>query len=164
MRSLILLLMLAAAHIAQADDWRFSLPSQEYHYGSHIMRGNAAYSEIPFDKSYGELTREQQLMVRAEYESMGADDEPPFPLRGLKKLFHRAEEAAGIWSSAGEMDIRVLVGADGKALSARIYSTPDMDMARALAGLMLGEAYKPALCAGTPCAQEFRWRMKFEYE
>lgn len=135
MHSLIVPLMLAAAGIGRAD--------------------------IPVDKSYEQLTPEQKRLVRSNYGPMGRYDEPPFPLRGLKQLILSAEEGANRARAAGELDIRVVVGPDGKAHSARIYKAPDREMGRALAALMLSEAYKPGRCAGRPCAQEFRLHLRF---
>src|SRR5689334_12798339 len=82
-------------------------------------------AEVPLDKRYEQLTSEQKRLVRSSYGPMGRYDEPPFPLHGLKQLILSAEEGANRARAAGELDIRVVVGADGKARSARIYKAPD---------------------------------------
>ena len=38
---------------------------------------------VPFDKTWSQLSAEQQALVAQDYESLPAGDEPPFPARGL---------------------------------------------------------------------------------
>ena len=47
------------------------------------------------------------------------------------------------------------VDAAGKATAAHVYSTPGKNTSDYMTAVLLRERYKPALCAGTPCAQQY---------
>ena len=53
------------------------------------------------------------------------------------------------------------VDAKGVAQSVSVIASPDSDMTRVAAGVLMLETYKPALCAGQPCAMAFPVRMEF---
>lgn len=131
--------------------------------GSHLKR-NAATGNLPFDKTYAQLTDEQKAMVRASYESMGPGDEPPYPKRGPKRLVQAVGEIQRKVHIEGEFDAGVMVGPDGKAQEVRIYKSASPEMTKFLGNLLVVEDYKPALCQGKPCMQEYPFRVRLNYE
>jgi hypothetical protein len=149
-----LLMAVVAAANAQSDT-KFSMKDSEEHTGSHIKRDIGHSSSLPFDKSYQELTPEQQAIVKANYESMGPGDEPPYPAKGLAPLYRVASQALSARREYGLLEMSVVVGADGTGKSVKIYQTPDDVTAKIVALAMMHEKYKPALCKGQPCEQEF---------
>ena len=159
-----LALLVAGSVIAQSGSTPpvFKLKGDEPT-GSHLKR-NAATGRLPFDKTYAQLTDEQKAMVRASYESMGPDDEPPYPKRGPKRLFQAVGEIQRKIHIEGEFDAGVVVGPDGKAQEVRIYQSASPEMTQFLGNLLVIEDYKPALCQGRPCTQEFPFRVKLNYE
>lgn len=161
MRKLLLVLMLGAAFTAHADDDKFRMKADQADTGSHLKR-DTAISSLPFDKTYEQLTEAQKNQLRGVYEHMGPADEPPFPVHGLKHLFKGLEEVQRRLAVRGRLDVRVMVGPDGEPQDVKIYETPDPDLAKAVAFLLLKEKYKPALCEGKPCSQEFPFRVLFE--
>lgn len=161
MRHLLLALMLGAAFAASADDEKFRMKSDQASTGT-LLKRDASISSLPFDKTYDQLTEAQKDQLRGIYEHMGPEDEPPFPKYGLKNLFRGLEQVQTYAQARGLLDVRVMVGPDGVPQNVSVYATPDRDLAKAVAFLLLKEKYKPALCAGKPCAQEFPFRVKFE--
>ncbi len=131
--------------------------------GSHLKR-NAATGTLPFDKPYEQLTDEQKARIRASYESMGPGDEPPYPKRGPKRLVQAVGEIQRKVHIEGEFDAGVMVGPDGKAQEVRIYKSASPEMTQILGNLLVVEDYKPALCQGKPCLQEYPFRIKLHYE
>ncbi len=131
--------------------------------GSHLKR-NAAIGTLPFDKTYAQLTDEQKARIRASYESMGPDDEPPYPKRGPKRLYQAVSEIQRKVHIEGDFDAGVIVGPDGKAQEVRIYQSASPEMTQFLANLLVVEDYKPALCQGKPCTQEYPFRVKLHYK
>lgn len=123
--------------------------------GSTRMQDSGARSNIPFDKPYGELSAEQQARLKAPYEAMGEGDEPPYPLEGVKGVWTQLMKASDYLREYGELRIVVDVDAAGKATAAHVYSTPGKNTSDYMTAVLLRERYKPALCAGTPCAQQY---------
>jgi hypothetical protein len=53
------------------------------------------------------------------------------------------------------------VDATGKAQSAEILESPDKDLGKAMAEVLLLQKYKPAVCKGVPCEMTYPFRMYF---
>lgn len=138
----------------------YKLKAEAPHTGTSILH-DLAIANFPYDKPYAKLSADDRQMLRALYEHMGPDDEPPFPLRGYKTIFKALSEIQRNMLITGELDIAITVDANGDGTSVTIYKTPDADMARMVATLMMIEKYKPALCSGKPCAQAFPFRAHF---
>lgn len=126
--------------------------------GSHL-RHDAALGSIPFDKTYAQLTAEQKAIVRAPYESLAPDDEPPFPKHGLKRVYEAIVQIRRRVHMEGIFDAGVMVGPDGKATEVRVYRSPDAEVTRIFANLLVLQEYKPPLCHGVPCSQEYAFEV-----
>ncbi|CAN7217612.1 energy transducer TonB [Pseudoduganella sp. LjRoot289] len=165
----ILILALAAAMSqsasAQAPDGKpvYRMKAEEAHVGTNIKR-DAAVFRLPYDKPYAQLSAEDKAIVRGVYERMGPDDEPPFPLRGYKTIFKALSTVQGKLQAQGELDIAVIVDPQGNGTGVKVYKSPDPEMTKVVATLMMLEKYKPALCSGQPCEQEFPLRVSFTLE
>lgn len=144
---------LAVAGLAAAQETTYAFRDQP-RTGSHLRR-NVAFAPIPFDKRYADLSEAQKGVVRAAYEHMAADDEPPFPANGLGPIFRvlaRLEKRA---LHPGPIKASVTVDPAGTPLAVRILTAPDDELGDFIGKLLLLERYKPARCAGQPCGQEF---------
>ena len=124
--------------------------------GSRLL-ATGAKGTVPFDKPYAELTPAQQAGLKAVYESMGDGDEPPYPLHGTRHLWRSLIDAGDRYGEHGPLSIIVDVAADGTATQVAVMKTPGKRLATHMSLVLLKERYKPALCAGTPCAQQFRF-------
>ncbi|WP_157201476.1 energy transducer TonB [Massilia sp. Root418] len=152
---------LAAAAQTGEPAPRHTLKESEPPTGSSIKR-NISSGRFPYDKAYADLSDADKALLRANYEDMGPDDEPPFPLRGYKAVFKALYEIQRKLAITGVIDIGIMVDAEGKGTSVKVYRSPDPELTRIVAALMIVEQYKPALCHGQPCTQEFPFKVRFE--
>ncbi|WP_457332926.1 hypothetical protein [Rhizobacter sp. P5_C2] len=122
--------------------------------GTHIVR-EVVSSTLPLDKPYGDLTPEQQRIVKSQYEQMGPDDEPPYPLNGPRGIYRKVangqgkRQAKGLLSLVADVDIR------GEATSVSVLASPDPELTQYVAGVLMDAKYKPARCNGAPCAMQY---------
>jgi hypothetical protein len=73
--------------------------------GTLIRKDMRWNSKIPLNKTYGELTPEQKEELRAMYESMPADEEPPFPAQGMKPIFNAIKQAQAKLLAKGVLNL-----------------------------------------------------------
>lgn len=163
MRSKSLFIVLAAVLVcpslqALAQE-RFTLKREEAAIGSRIKR-DAAIGPIPLDKPYRDLTPAQQRIVKQPYENMKEDDEPPFPEKGLAELYMTMSKVHGKVHANGMVDIEVVVDAEGKPQNVLVYNSPDEKVSQIMAMALMATRYKPALCGGRPCQQNFLFRAR----
>ena len=139
---------------------RYSIAHDSPPTGSHV-RAPAVTGSVPFDKSYVELTPEQQAVVKLPYHALEEGDEPPYPLHGLQPIYdwiRKAQERAMV---AGELRLDVLVGKDGNPVSVKTINSPTPELAKFAIQVVGREKYKPAVCHGAPCEMVFPFNMKF---
>ncbi|QYF95216.1 energy transducer TonB [Massilia sp. PAMC28688] len=128
------------------------------------FKADAATGNIPFDKSYHQMTRDQQLLVNDSYKMLYEGDEPPYPARGLKEIFVSFHKLAYMSQNTGLLHMDVLVDSQGNAESVTVYAMPHPDMKMLAAQIVMEEKYKPAMCSGKPCAMAFPYKVNFELE
>lgn len=121
----------------------------------------AQSTKIPFRKRYADMTQAEKDVVRAFYTSMGPTDEPPFPEAGLEPLVRALHRAQSRLLVEGDLYLVADVDANGDATSVAAYGSPDPNMTKFAASALVLQKFKPALCAGIPCAQKFPFSLKF---
>jgi hypothetical protein len=126
-----------------------------------LIRRTAATGSIPFDKPYGELNEEQKNSLKSVYENMGPDDEPPYPIKGVRKIMKAFVTIGEKLQAEGQVHMLVDVDSGGNATSVSILKTPDPQIAQYMANVLMLEKYKPAICKGQPCAQQYNFQMKY---
>ena len=124
-------------------------------HGSDALPPGAAY---PTKKKFENLTASERAGLRALYEGMSESDEPPFPKAGMGPIMGEVAELAGDARVTGFVSIFVKVDAAGNATGVRIMKAPNIDIAKAIAFVLVQAKYKPAVCGGAPCAMEFPFR------
>lgn len=112
-------------------------------------------SPIPFDKRYEELSPQQLEVLRSTYDNLGENDEPPFPEGGLAGIVSEIAKLPHKASAPGLVVITVRVDEKGDSQSASVDKTPDDEFAKSIAAIVTAAKYKPAKCAGSPCAMDF---------
>jgi hypothetical protein len=152
------LLLALSACFAQAQQYR--MKEDEPRIGTTIKRDMARLN-LPFDKTWGELSDSDKARVRGLYVNMAEDDEPPFPAKGFGSLMRSMATVQRQLQIEGMVDMGVIVGADGRATEIKVYKSPDPQLTRVIANVLVLEKYKPALCHGLPCSQEFPFRTSF---
>lgn len=137
---------------------------EDYEKWNTFFKSDAAVGVIPFEKSYPQMTRDEQLLVKGGYRLLFEGDEPPYPLRGIKDIMVTFHKAIDHWQASGLLLMDVLVDSKGEAESVTVHSAPHPDMKKLAAQIVMAEKYKPALCSGKPCAMAFRYRIVFSLE
>lgn len=156
-------LLFAWATLAAAGDGdsQYQIKEDQPAVGTLLKRGVVS-GPLPYDKRYDQLTREQRLQLKANYEPMAEDDEPPFPAQGLGPLMKSMRKAAQAFTPSGTLDAAVEVGPDGAARSIKIYKAPDNSrFTQFAAQLLMVTPYKPAVCGGKPCVMWYPVNMDF---
>lgn len=160
----LLLAWLGACAAAQAQDAvppaRYSIKQEVPTVGTSIPR-NLAVSSMPFKKPYAELTPEQQSRLKAQYEQMGEDDEPPYPLKGTQALYKALSDAAQKLNLTGDLLMIAEIDSQGQATSVAVMQSPAPEMTQVAATALILEKYKPARCAGVPCKMQFPLAVTF---
>jgi hypothetical protein len=155
-------LVLCCHHAMAIDDTpaQFTLRDGEARSGPHIRRDAAAGGVAP-NRRYAELSVEDKRALRAAYDSMAADDEPPFPANGMSRLQKTIREAQGRLPEQGPLRMVVRVDSRGDASAVEILHSPGDKTRKLAATVLMAEKYKPGLCHGVPCAMEFAYSAEF---
>jgi hypothetical protein len=81
-----------------------------------------ASGAITFDKRYSELTAEQKDRLKSQYERMGPEDEPPFPINGLGPIYTAIAAAQQKLMIEGALSVAVEVNSLGEAVSSQSFT------------------------------------------
>ena len=82
--------------------------------GSFIRREAVRGSKIPINRNYSELTDAERNIVNSWYEHVGASDEPPFPIAGLKPILDALRRAQEKLLVTGELFLIAKVNSNGE--------------------------------------------------
>jgi len=123
--------------------------------GSRIRR-DLVKLNVPATDPYDQLTTTQKQEFLSHFSNLPEGYEPPYPVEGLlpvaKKLAFALADGP---VSTGEIFVTVHVDERGEAVSTKVYATPSARISRETAVALMATKYKPASCAGKPCASEF---------
>lgn len=155
---LLSLLELPAQAQVEAEPDRYSIKQSTPNTGTNIPRSEAI-GELPFEKTYSQLTPDQQRRVKFQYERMEESDEPPFPINGLGPLYRAISKGQQLLHVSGLLDIHVQINSKGEATSVSVLKSPSEEMTRFVAHVAMLTKYKPAVCSGQPCAMVFPLRI-----
>jgi len=147
--------LFAGGAVAIADD-AASPPLNSHQRGN--MRG-----ALPYDRSYAQLSPEQKAVLRAEYDSVGPNDEPPYPKYGLSEVADAVARMPVRAPIDGEVVLTVRVDERGDAKSVSLYKTPDDRLSNLIAATLTRIKFKPGLCEGRPCAMDYVFRFHFKF-
>jgi hypothetical protein len=101
------------------------------------------------------LSPEEMSNLRGQYESMGPDDEPPFPVGGMSKIDDELMTAVRKTGEDSVVNILVTVSSQGNPESVSFSGYSYLQLPKYMAGYLMRQKYKPALCNCNPCRQEF---------
>jgi hypothetical protein len=129
---------------------------------SHLPRGTPTLAgPVSFRKSWDGMSQADQRVVRGFYGLMHEDDEPPYPANGTARIYTALAEAQKAGHARGLLRMNVMVDASGAATAVTVYVTPAPYITRIASALVMKEKYKPALCAGIPCAMVYPYEVVF---
>ena len=160
------LLILACGTSALAEDGatkpRYSLRTNDVYQGSSSTSPISRGSPYPLKKRYADFTPDEKAALRAMYEGMPESDEPPFPVAGMRYIVDDVATIAGKLDAKGFLSIHVSVDAKGNATGVKVMNTPSVEVAKAIAYVLVKAKYKPAICDGSPCESEFPFRFQLQ--
>jgi hypothetical protein len=128
--------------------------------GSNIIRATVRWP-VPVNKTYAQLSSEEQKTVRDEY-VLGARDEPPYPQDGMGPLLNDVARIQTRNLGAGLLHLAVRVDARGEPQGVAVLASPTPAIDHAAAFALMHTRYKPALCDGVPCAGDFSFRYRLQ--
>ncbi|WP_048440406.1 hypothetical protein [Caenimonas sp. SL110] len=140
---------------------RYTIPQDRAETGSNIRR-SVVTSALPLNKKYEELSPSEKELVRSQYVKLGPRDEPPFPMNGLATVYKAISVAQGVLQVKGNLSMFVDVNSKGEPMGVSVFDSPDPQITRAVASILMLEKYKPAVCDGSPCQMGFPVRLGFE--
>lgn len=146
---------------AQERNEQHTIKDGEARTGSKFRDVAVRSGGIPFNLTYGQLTAEQKSQLKSAYESMGDDDEPPFPAAGLAPIMKEVHQAQKILRVRGDLRLHARVNAEGKVTTVAVAKSVDSRMDTYVAGILMRTKFKPAMCGGVACAQEYLFMTEF---
>jgi hypothetical protein len=153
------LCVLWAASAGAAD--RYAVREDVPETGSNILKATVHWP-VPVNKTYAELTSDEQRMVRDQYVTLGARDEPPYPRDGMVPILNDVARIQSHNLGTGLLHLAVHVDARGEPQGVLVLASPGKPIDHAAAYALMHMRYKPALCDGTPCAGDFSFRYRLE--
>lgn len=134
-------------------------------YGSNIYTDPTLDTTIPLRRTYSKMSAEEKRKLHSWFPLIDEGDEPPYPLYGLMPISTRIAEGrsvvGGEW--AGPLNIYVDVDAQGNPTGVSVFATPNKEIADYAVAEALKHKFKPAVCAGKPCAMKFPLLLHFGY-
>ena len=140
---------------------RYTIKEASPSTGTNIPRNDVTGGGIPLNRRYSELTREQQALLKSQYETLSDSDEPPFPVDGLEPVYAAISKGQQRFLARGAMEIHVDIDDKGEAKAVRVFKAPDAEMTKFAVAVLMLTKYKPGVCAGIPCAMAYPFRMTF---
>jgi len=138
---------------------RFDIKQDEPSVGSNIPRREIHGLAVPLNRSWVQLTPEQQTLWKSQYDAMPVADEPPFPLESLGALNKSVGQSLRGQFESSKLDLNVRIDADGNATAVSIFAAPSPKIARNAASVLMASKFKPAICAGQPCTMDFPFKL-----
>lgn len=118
---------------------------------------------VPFNLPYEKLNAEQRQYIKRDYPILQEQDEPPYPLAGRQAIFKRLIEMQDILCIAGgKVRLDALISETGQPQKVTFWKAPDAETARITGSILMLIKYKPALCAGQPCAMSYPLNIQLE--
>ena len=148
---------------APAEKKSYTLKEDDARVGTMMRREFVHNARVPLDKAYRDLTPEQQHIVKEPYAILQENDEPPYPLRGLQTILKEFNDGQRTLDIMGTLQLDVQVDASGKVSGVVVRKSPDPALTKFAAGLLVLSEFKPAVCAGQPCAMAYPFHYTFEH-
>lgn len=123
--------------------------------GSSVRRYNLALSPVPINRSFGELSAEEQQTVRLWFDSLKTSEEPPYPVEGLRPIYAAISKAQQLILTWGKIKARAWIDVAGNVDRIEFFELPDPRLREVVTATLFPMKFKPALCAGRPCEMEF---------
>ena len=157
------LVLLCACSPAHAQEARPTYPLQAPRSleDGAITRYISKGSPIPLHKRYAELSAAERAVLKQNWQPMPEDDEPPFPLRGLRPVHEGMARVQRHLLVEGDVSLIASVNALGEVTEVKAVGGPSRDLINAAASVLFDTKFKPAVCGGQPCAMQYPFYFRF---
>ena len=156
-----LILLACADHAPE-----YSVRGQYAPTGTSIPLSASITGGIPINRQYDEFADDERQslkeLVRQWNKEMRPDDEPPFPINGLKPLLQSVQQIQEEMRWDGHLTLVATVNADGKVANVVQYGLSPTKLSGAVASALRRTKFKPAKCGGAPCTMNFPFAVNFE--
>lgn len=118
-----------------------------------------ATAPISFNKSYVELSNDEQLLFNKQFKDLSVNDRPPFPAKGLRAIYRPILEKNKSITDRGLLQLSVAVDKHGNVDAIRVVDAPSAKLERYATSVIKKVEFEPASCDGEACAMEFPVRL-----
>lgn len=153
-------LLISSASLA-AEPETFTIKHEEAALGSRMKTVRFTLN-VPPEKKYHDLTESQKNNVRANYEGLAPDDEPPYPVDGVLALYTAVSDVGVYFKAMGEVELVATVTPEGKVSSVSAFKSPDHRMTEYVTKILAVQKFKPAVCKGAPCQMDFLLKLTLD--
>lgn len=150
--------------VAQDPAPKYTIKEDDPRLGSTLRRDQFHGFSIAINLPYAKLPTSDRQSLHALYEQMPDGDEPPFPIYGLQAIYDPIRKAHDKLGDAGDLSVIATVDASGQVQRVEVFKSPSTQMSQFAASVLTMTKFKPALCAGKPCAMEFPVRLSLTVE
>jgi hypothetical protein len=158
MISILLIALLTVSANASTEGFELKADKQT---GSRIAK-RVITSNMPFYKSYKELSEEEKELVRSDYQGLRSNDVPPYPAAGMGPISEPLIRAHKKLNKAGELFVIAKITATGTVDEVTVYKTPGKKMSQMAGAVLFETKFSPGTCQGKPCESEFLLKWDFE--
>ncbi len=142
---------------------QYNIKEDEAFTGTSIRENEVvSHDQVPINKRYDALSDDEKAIVRHWFAHLGPQDEPPYPADGLKPILNTMRLGEEKLREQGQLQLLATVAADGHVSQVQIIHAPSEEWGKFASRVLLLTPFKPALCAGTPCAMDFPFEMRFK--
>lgn len=128
--------------------------------GSRIATTDAK-SNIPFNKSYQELSQQQRQQVNAKFNNLGINDTPPFPKKGLSAVYKPLIKANKAFGLNQKISINATISRNGLVDKVDVLNNSDAEFTDYLQQALRNIKFEPAKCGATTCEMTFPINIEF---
>jgi hypothetical protein len=130
--------------------------------GSNISRAAMTWP-VTIDATYAQLAADERDLVRSDYVTLGANDEPAYPLYGMQPVLTEMQRIRMATTEDGRVALIVRVDAQGNPHGFAVLKAPDISVAKAFGFVLMHTKFKPASCAGQACDSDYVFRYDFAH-
>lgn len=156
-----LLITAATTAVAQTPSPEYSVRQDQPSTGTRIRHDLTGTTQVPVNLPYSKLSEADQNKVRGWYLDLRKEDEPPYPLGGLRDILVPITKGQQLLQATGDLFILATVGPHGVATKVEVFQSPSPEMTKGVANVLFNVRFKPASCGGVPCQMVFPVKLQF---
>ena len=156
-RGLVLMLLVSFATASVAATHKYKIRGDAE--GGTKFRPVEVSSPIPFDKSYSEMSEEEQNIFRENYGVLAANEVPPFPSEGMGAIYRPIIKAHRDIARAGKLFLVAMIDESGKVENVSVYESPHPSMTKYASTVLFNTKFDAAVCGQSTCKMEFPFEM-----